>query len=103
LIRNSQLQIIDGNKVIEIRVAGISKGSITKKLTANTSYDFVIAFGDDKTDEDMFRILEPDAFTIKVGKEYSAAQYYVKNHMEVIEFLIHLASLKNEVVKNPTT
>lgn len=97
MIHNSQLQIIDGNKVIEIRVAGIDKGSITKKLLAYTKYDFVIAFGDDKTDEDMFITLGENAFTVKVGTDYSAAQYYLKNQREVIDLLREITSVQEIV------
>src|SRR5690606_23135144 len=57
LVRNGQLQIIDGNKVIEIRVAGIDKGVAAKKILEETQSEFVLVVGDDKTDEDMFRSL----------------------------------------------
>ena len=55
LVRNVQLQVIDGNKVIEIRVTGIDKGAAAKKILSDGNFDFIMAIGDDKTDEDMFR------------------------------------------------
>ncbi len=87
LIRNGQLQIIDGNKVIEIRVAGIDKGVAAKKLIDETDSDFILVVGDDKTDEDMFKALADRALTIKVGPGHSSAQYSVSNQMDIIKLL----------------
>jgi len=87
LVHNSSLQIIDGNKVIEVRVTGIDKGMAAKKVLSGTPHDFVLAIGDDKTDEDMFKALEGQAVTIKVGAGLTAAQYSLSSQQEVIELL----------------
>src|SRR5690606_326842 len=79
LIRNAQLQVIDGNKVIEVRVAGIDKGAAALRLLEESSYDFILAMGDDKTDEDMFRALNDRGVTIKVGRGQSVANFSVKS------------------------
>jgi len=90
LVHNSSLQIIDGNKVIEIRVTGIDKGMAAKKILTRTPHDFVLAIGDDKTDEDMFKALEGQAVTIKVGGGLTAAQYSLSSQREVIDLLHNL-------------
>lgn len=95
LIRNSQLQIIDGNKVIEIRVAGIDKGLAAKKIVQETTSDFILVVGDDKTDEDMFRALSDQAVTIKVGRGHSVAQYCITHTHEVIRLLQEFAHSPN--------
>ncbi|HEY3405427.1 MAG TPA: bifunctional alpha,alpha-trehalose-phosphate synthase (UDP-forming)/trehalose-phosphatase [Ohtaekwangia sp.] len=87
LVRNANLHIIDGNKVIEVRVSGIDKGVVTKKLLEEGQYDFVMAMGDDKTDEDMFRVLVDKAFTIKIGSGHTIAQYYLTDQREVLGLL----------------
>lgn len=92
LIRNAQLQVIDGNKVIEIRVAGIDKGIAAKKLIEETNSEFVLVVGDDKTDEDMFRSLADRALTIKVGPGHSVAQYSVANQQDIIKLLHEFAT-----------
>ena len=94
MVRNSQLHITDGNKVIEIRVTGIDKGAITSKLLEEKHYDFVLAMGDDKTDEDMFRALEGKAYTIKIGAGHTNAQYYLPDHLEVMKLLTQLINEK---------
>lgn len=95
LVRNVHLQVIDGNKVIEIRVAGIDKGNAAKKILQEGSYDFVMVIGDDKTDEDMFRALAEKAVTIKVGSGHTLAQYRIKSQKDVIHLLQELIRDKN--------
>lgn len=92
LVRNGQLQVIDGNKVIEIRVTGVDKGVAAKKLVDESPAEFILAIGDDKTDEDMFRALTDKAITIKVGAGHSIAQYCVPNQTEVIRLLNDLVT-----------
>jgi trehalose 6-phosphate synthase/phosphatase len=87
LVRNAQVQILDGNKVIEARVAGIDKGAAARKLVDETQSDFILAIGDDKTDEDMFRVLADRAVTIKVGPGHSVAQYSIASPQDVIRLL----------------
>jgi trehalose 6-phosphate synthase/phosphatase len=87
LVRNGQLQVIDGNKVIEVRIAGVDKGTAAKRLLEERPYDFVLAIGDDKTDEDMFKALAERAVTVKVGGGHTAAQYNIPSQQQVIQLL----------------
>jgi trehalose 6-phosphate synthase/phosphatase len=96
LVRNGQLQVIDGNKVIEIRMAGIDKGVAARSIIERAESDFILVVGDDKTDEDMFKTLAGQATTIKVGSGHSAAQYSLNHHSEVIRLLIDLAATHKE-------
>ncbi len=92
LIRNAQLQVIDGNKVIEVRIGGIDKGAAARKLILEKPYNFILAVGDDKTDEDMFRVLENKAVTIKVGGGHTLAQYTISSQEEVVRLLNQLVT-----------
>ena len=87
LTANTPLQIIDGNKVIEIRMTGIDKGFTALKLLNIFNPDFVLCMGDDTTDEDMFKILADRAITIKVGNSASSALYNLLSQEEVLPFL----------------
>lgn len=67
---------------------GFDKGSATLYLAGLFSEAQVIAIGDDKTDEDMFRVMKRQGITIRVGySRKSIAQYYFKSTEEVREFL----------------
>ncbi len=78
-----QLELLHGNKVLEIRLAGINKGTAVQKLLEKHSADFILCIGDDRTDEDMFKVLPPEAFTIKVGEGDTAARYRLRNTGQV--------------------
>lgn len=99
MIRNSPLRIIDGNKVIEIRLAGIDKGAIAQRIVEKEAYDFILAMGDDRTDEDMFAALGDKATTIKIGAGHTQAQYYLLDNAEVLQFLQMFAELGVDVKK----
>lgn len=83
---NKDLQILHGNKVIEIKPMNINKGSAGARWIEK-GFDFVMAIGDDKTDEDLFNILSKSAFSIKVGMGQSNANYNIANTNEVLELL----------------
>jgi trehalose 6-phosphate synthase/phosphatase len=84
------LQIMQGNKIVEIKSPHYSKGSEAKRILQNESYDFILAMGDDTTDEDTFRELPPEAFTIKVGSISDIARYCLCSQSEAIPFLKQL-------------
>lgn len=87
LIRQAQLQVIDGNKVIEVRVAGVDKGVAATKLLLEQPASFTMVIGDDKTDEDMFHALRDKAKTIKVGPGMTEAEFALPSQKEVITLL----------------
>lgn len=91
LIRNTGLNVIDGNRVIEIRKTGVDKGSVARKLVDSSNYDFVLAIGDDKTDEDMFMQLPEDSYTIRVGSGQTAARYFISRQEEAVSLLDKMA------------
>lgn len=63
------LRIIRGNKVIEVHPSGYDKGTGAQYWLDQQPYDFVLAAGDDTTDEDMFRAMPGGSFIIKVGEK----------------------------------
>lgn len=81
------LQLLDGDKVVEIRSAEVNKGRATLDILHGNHYDFILAIGDDRTDEDTFEVLPETAITIKVGDVMSAARYYVKRWQDVRQLL----------------
>jgi len=83
----TDLQIVQGNKVVEIRRAGVDKGSAANVWLGGSEYDFILAVGDDATDEDLFKALPASAVTIRVGITGTQAQHNLRNCAEVIEFL----------------
>jgi trehalose 6-phosphate synthase/phosphatase len=53
------VECLAGKMNVEIRPSLINKGNIIKRaITQNPDVEFIFCAGDDRTDEDMFRILE---------------------------------------------
>ncbi|MEO6000639.1 MAG: trehalose-phosphatase [Chitinophagaceae bacterium] len=88
-IQGKDLEVLPGNKIVEVRQQGINKGSFLKKVIDRADYDFTFAVGDDRTDEDMFQALinRQNTFTVKVGPEASYAKYNLHTPRMVISLL----------------
>ena len=84
------LQLLSGDKVVEVKNAEVTKGRATMDILHGKNYTFILSIGDDLTDEDTFRALPDDAITIKVGSDVSSARYYLESHKEVRSLLKEL-------------
>ncbi len=93
--RSLNIMVTPGNKIIEIRTKGIDKGTIAKRLLKEKKYDFILACGDDSTDEDMFKILAKvsQACTIKIGDAASYAKYNLYTPQMMVSMLSYLESI----------
>lgn len=78
---------MQGDKVVEIKSPDCTKGSEVERLLAAERYDFILALGDDTTDDDMFRALPPEAVTVKVGNVSECAAHNLAAQAEVLPFL----------------
>lgn len=99
LIQNTTLQVIDGNKVIEVRIAGFDKGATALRIIGEMDPDFVLCMGDDTTDEDMFKALDGEAYTIKVNNGASAAQYTILSQQQVLPLLNTITETKGSLAE----
>ncbi|GEP41987.1 bifunctional alpha,alpha-trehalose-phosphate synthase (UDP-forming)/trehalose-phosphatase [Brevifollis gellanilyticus] len=76
LFKNHPVEVMRGNKIVELRQLGIHKGLIVSALSAAGPEDaLLVAVGDDTTDEDMFRQMPPDGISIHSGSLASRARY----------------------------
>lgn len=91
LVANHNLDILDGNKVIEVKNSGINKGRAAAHRTGTEKYDFIFSIGDDWTDEFMFDALPDKAVSVKVGIINTKARYYIQSVKEARRLLAMLA------------
>ena len=89
---SDDLDLMDMNKAIEVKSATFNKGIAVNEIIRNKKYDFILCFGDDVTDEDMFVNLPKSAFTVKVGKSNTKAKYFLEDHNSVRYLLNDLVS-----------
>ncbi len=87
----SGLQVMRGRKIVELKVPEFNKGQEIRRLLDKGPYDFVMAIGDDITDEDMFSALDCDAVTIKVGRFSDSAKYSIPFQHDVLPFIEFLS------------
>jgi trehalose 6-phosphate synthase/phosphatase len=89
-ISNTDLTLLEGNKVIEIKSSKVNKGRSCSQVLNDHPADHIFAVGDDWTDEHMFEELPDRAITIKVGVKKTKAKYYISNVEEVRNLLKRL-------------
>jgi trehalose 6-phosphate synthase/phosphatase len=90
-LAGTDVGVYEGHKVIEIKPRNVSKAIAAQTLLADTPYDFVLAIGDDFTDEEMFAALPEFAYTIKVGQGESRARSFLPGPTQVVKLLAELA------------
>jgi trehalose 6-phosphate synthase/phosphatase len=78
-LSDKPVEMLRGDRVIEIRPRGVHKGRAVERVLAATQRPLptIAAMGDDVTDDDTFRALPPEAITISVGFRPSTARYRV--------------------------
>ncbi len=83
------LHVSHGSKVVEARLPGADKGRAAGKwLTSD--FDFVLAAGDDTTDEDLFKAMPSQAFTIKIGPGPTAARMRLESSHQFLSLLANV-------------
>jgi trehalose 6-phosphate synthase/phosphatase len=90
----NDLQVMAGSKVIEISQSKINKGDAAMQIINKEVYDFVLAVGDDVTDENLFLTLSSSAHTVKVGESQTNARFRLSGVEEVIDLLTQLSKTK---------
>jgi trehalose 6-phosphate synthase/phosphatase len=94
---NAPVEVIAGDKVVEVRPQGANKGAVARRALAEGSKDAcVLCLGNDRTDEDMFAALDPGGpeiveppvpFTVHVGPGRSLARYRLASTAAARELL----------------
>ncbi|MDB5166095.1 MAG: trehalose-6-phosphate synthase [Candidatus Saccharibacteria bacterium] len=80
------LVLQSGSKIIEIRPADVNKGRVAQEWLIH-EHDFVLAIGDDITDEDTFAVMPQSAYSVHVGKKRTLARYRLRSSRDVTRLL----------------
>jgi trehalose 6-phosphate synthase/phosphatase len=92
-LSNLPVQILSGDKVIEIRPHGMTKGGVVTTIRdAAPPRAILCALGDDRTDDDMFRALGEGDIGIQVGNRGTRAAYVVADVATARRFLARLTA-----------
>lgn len=94
------LETISGHRVLEIRVRGIHKGRVARELLdrvplARRPDHSLVAVGDDRTDEDLFREIRGAGLSVRIGRAgiKTAASHRLPSTFAVQRFLLRLARM----------
>jgi trehalose 6-phosphate synthase/phosphatase len=88
------IELLEGNHILEVKPAGYNKGTAAEKIIRSGKFDFILAAGDDFTDENLFSGLPEGAFTIKIGMSESSALFRTADQGEFIRFMRQLTAIR---------
>jgi trehalose 6-phosphate synthase/phosphatase len=83
LTANLDIGVFEGSKILEVKNIGISKGQAAELWLTKQKWDFILAAGDDYTDEDLFAVLPESAYSIRVGYGISKARFNLDSVYEL--------------------
>lgn len=81
------LTIMNGRKIIEVKPSGYTKGTAIISFFDCSKYDFILAAGDDVTDEDLFEVLPENSIRIHIGEHSERAEYTISSCSDFVNFL----------------
>jgi len=88
LLKNAPVEILPGDKIVEIRPIGVGSSALVASLLANAPENArLLALGDDLVDEEMFAALSPPHVAVHVGPGPSRAPYRLSGPMSARAFL----------------
>ncbi len=94
MLAGSELQVQSGHKVVEVKWSKIHKGVAASQIIEQAQpVDFILALGDDHTDEDVFAAIPRDQWTVKVGMGISSARFSLPNAADVHQLLQDLVGV----------
>jgi trehalose 6-phosphate synthase/phosphatase len=102
LLQPQRLEILHGHKIIEVRPAGVHKGAAARHWLARADWDFVLAAGDDATDEDLFTALPDAAYSLKIGPGPSQASRRLPDPPSLTRLLVDLTRSGREPNQSTT-
>jgi len=84
---NHNVTTFEGNRVLEVKSSLASKAQAAALWVERTPHDFVMAAGDDWTDEELFAALPDEAHTIRIGLGATNAHYFLESPKQLRSFL----------------
>jgi len=91
MIADLGLMACESKRALEIKSGAVDKGRAAHRWMSRAAPQFILALGDDRTDEDLFEAMPEWAWTIKVGREPSQAAHHVVSVTDVRRLLSRLS------------
>lgn len=91
LVHKLGLSMLDGSKVVTVKLGGVDKGLVAEHWLKKRNWDFILAAGDDTTDEFLFKAMPSTARTVKIGQGETSARGRLESPEELLKLLKTLA------------
>lgn len=93
MLAETELRAVRGQKTVEVKLSWANKGEVLARLLeACPAPDFLLAAGDDRTDEDLFARMPEEAWTIHVGSRNTRARFRLAEQAEMLRLLQEFAA-----------
>ena len=100
LLGNTSYSVSTGKKNIDIHHIMANKGRAVESILEKYSRldaEPIVTIGDDKTDEDMHRVLQDNNNSIHIGNPSLYAKYYLHSPNELIDLLVDIIIQPTEI------
>ena len=88
MLSDTDARPVHGKKIVEVKSTWANKGEfVSWLLDEHGCAEFVLAVGDDETDEDMFARLNGTAFTLHIGHGRSNAAFRLRRRAAMDKLL----------------
>ncbi|HWQ55366.1 MAG TPA: bifunctional alpha,alpha-trehalose-phosphate synthase (UDP-forming)/trehalose-phosphatase [Bryobacteraceae bacterium] len=95
MLAETELRAMRGQKIVEVKPIWANKGALIERVLALwPDAAFRLAIGDDRTDEDLFARMDPDAWTVHVGGGPTKARFVLPGVDSVLRLLDRLANVE---------
>ncbi|KAF3335983.1 alpha,alpha-trehalose-phosphate synthase [Carex littledalei] len=118
VLSNEPVTVKTGHHYVEVKPQGVTKGLVAERILSELQErsiraDFVLCIGDDRSDEDMFEVINQAAatgpvlspvaevFACTVGQKPSKAKYYLEDSSEILRMLQGLANFSVSFSSGP--
>ncbi|XP_061368177.1 alpha,alpha-trehalose-phosphate synthase [UDP-forming] 5-like [Gastrolobium bilobum] len=114
VLANEPVSVKSGSHIVEVKPQGVDKGIVAEHLLLTMQQkgmipDFVLCIGDDRSDEDMFKVIMnakdslstvAEVFPCTVGQKPSKAKYYLEDTSEILRMLHGLANASEQSLRS---
>jgi trehalose 6-phosphate synthase/phosphatase len=103
MLAETELRAFRGEKIVEVKPVWANKGEAIERLLRDfPGPDFILAAGDDRTDEDLFERAPNDAWTVHIGPGPTRASYVVAD-LQVLRGVLQLLATAGDARHDSTT
>jgi trehalose 6-phosphate synthase/phosphatase len=103
MLAETELRAFRGEKIVEVKPVWANKGEAIERLLRDfPDPDFILAAGDDRTDEDLFERAPNDAWTVHIGPGPTRASYVVAD-LQVLRGVLQLLATAGGARHDSTT